>query len=197
MLLNKTCAPRFGPTTGSDGPKRRPPCFSPPSAPCYTTLIATAISTSTITMTVPLSPTRPTLSAKTKSKLDALLASSALELPGCFFEVVSAEGTLYSGRAGRVDVLRPLEEEGNQVDEKTVLSFFSTTKLLTSVSRSLGEGRGRNEGASSPSSPVSDLLCFVWWVGVRRSPSSNSSTAVFSRSTPTHLHTSPSSQLPD
>ena len=84
--------------------------------------------------------TSPTLPAATKTRLDALLAKAAVELPGCFLEVVSATETLYSHRTGRVDVLEPVGP-GNKVDEKTVLCFFSTTKLLTSVSPREGPER--------------------------------------------------------
>ncbi|KAL7413945.1 beta-lactamase/transpeptidase-like protein [Mrakia frigida] len=72
------------------------------------------------------------LSSSTKAKLDAILEKAALELPGCFFTVVSAKSVLYSNRTGRFDVLKPAGP-GNEVDESTVLCFFSTTKLLTSV----------------------------------------------------------------
>jgi len=75
----------------------------------------------------------PSISSSTKAKLDSILEKAALELPGVFFTVSSSHSVLYSSRAGRVDVLKPAGQ-GNEVDENTVLCFFSTTKLLTSVS---------------------------------------------------------------
>lgn len=139
-----------------------------------------------------MSTLTPSLPSETTAALDAALARAAASgLPGCFYEVVSASGSLYSSRSGQLDILEP-EGPENEVDEETVLCFFSCTKLLTSVSRSTPGGSKRR--ASSPSLLFSLSSVTYPVPGAHRSPSSSSSTRESSHSKLPPQSTFPSSR---
>jgi hypothetical protein len=74
----------------------------------------------------------PYLTKEAQGKLTDILRDAAHSLPAPAFVVGTADGVLYSGRQGVVDIL---DKNSPAPDEDTIYAFYSTTKLLTSVSR--------------------------------------------------------------
>lgn len=73
----------------------------------------------------------PSIPQNTQNALTDILKSAGDALPAPAFVVGSADGILYSGSEGRIDILDPSSAKPH---EDTVYAFYSTTKLITSVS---------------------------------------------------------------
>jgi hypothetical protein len=73
----------------------------------------------------------PSISRETVESLTDILKEAGKTLPAPAFVVGSADGILYEGREGRVDIL---DERSEKPNKDTIYAFYSTTKLITSVS---------------------------------------------------------------
>ena len=73
----------------------------------------------------------PSITKKTADTLTEILRQAGKTLPAPAFVVGTADGILYQGHEGRVDIL---DENSEKPNNETVYAFYSTTKLITSVS---------------------------------------------------------------
>lgn len=87
----------------------------------------------------------PRLTPSTAAKIDEVLKDATSgdnpKLPPYWFHVADKDSVLYSGQAGSYP-------DGRPVDDKTVVSLYSMTKFLTSVSSPRHSDRWRTQGVT-------------------------------------------------